>query len=247
MSMLRFSAETHQMKIRDKIEELLREAAPGDKLPSQPELAARFGCSRTMIRDIMGRLEAEGFVTRRQGSGTFVNQVPIDPNESLQHFVDFPTLISQKGYQPSVRQLGFILQPAGQFFAERFHMDAADPIITRRCLYTADGHFCVLAEDSFPAALISRGQYNTLCQSENTDLRLFLFSSTGRTPYRDETTISVLSPEAYPFLLTLLDGARPPILLMSSLCFDAKNQPFTCSRIYSDTTYIHYKLNRQML
>ena len=135
--MLRFSAETHQMKIRDKIEELLREAAPGDKLPSQPELAARFGCSRTMIRDIMGRLEAEGFVTRRQGSGTFVNQVPIDPNESLQHFVDFPTLISQKGYQPSVRQLGFILQPAGQFFAERFHMDAADPIITRRCLYTA--------------------------------------------------------------------------------------------------------------
>ena len=245
--MLRFSAETQQSKIRAQIEKMLERAAPGDKLPSQPELATQFGCSRTMIRDIIGRLEAEGFVTRRQGSGTFVNQTPIGPNESLQHFVDFPTLISRMGYQPSICQLGIVLQPAGRFFVERFRIQHSDKVITRRCLYNADDHFCVLAEDSFPSSVITRGQYNTLCQSENTDLRLFLFSATGRTPYRDETTLSVVTAEDYPFLLTLLSDSRAPLLFMSSLCFDAQNQPFTCSQIYSDTTYIHYKLNRQML
>ena len=69
--MLRFSAETHQMKIRDKIEELLREAAPGDKLPSQPELAARFGCSRTMIQLLYLRLSKGPFIKIPLNGGIF--------------------------------------------------------------------------------------------------------------------------------------------------------------------------------
>ena len=47
---------------------------PGDRLPSEQELSARFGVSRMTVRHALGRLETQGLVTRRQGSGTFVSQ-----------------------------------------------------------------------------------------------------------------------------------------------------------------------------
>jgi DNA-binding GntR family transcriptional regulator len=46
--------------------------APGHRLPSEPEIARRFGLSRTTIRQALGRLEQEGLITRRKGHGTFV-------------------------------------------------------------------------------------------------------------------------------------------------------------------------------
>ena len=245
--MIRFSAQTQQSRVRAQLEILLRDAKPGERLPSEPVLAQRFGVSRTTIREVMGQMAAEGFVTRRQGSGTYVNRHPLIADESLLHFVNFPTLISKQGFTPSFHQLGFVLQTAGEFFSSRFGIDPSDKIITRRCLYMADGHFCVLAEDSFPAALITDGQYNLLLQSENTDLRLFLFTATGRTTFQDETTISVALPSDYPFLESLLNGQNKPLLFMSSICLDKQNEPFTCSQIYSDTAFIKYQLNRKML
>ena len=45
---------------------------PGSRLPSENELAERFGYSRQTIRHAIGRLEMDGLLERRQGSGTFV-------------------------------------------------------------------------------------------------------------------------------------------------------------------------------
>ncbi len=44
----------------------------GEKLPTEQELNARFGVSRTVIRDAMASLRSEGLVVSRQGSGVFV-------------------------------------------------------------------------------------------------------------------------------------------------------------------------------
>ena len=46
---------------------------PGDKLPSERELADNFGVSRPTIRDAMIALEFQGLVEARQGSGVYVN------------------------------------------------------------------------------------------------------------------------------------------------------------------------------
>lgn len=45
---------------------------PGASLPSEPELAQQFGVSRITIRQSLGLLEQEGWVSRRHGVGTFV-------------------------------------------------------------------------------------------------------------------------------------------------------------------------------
>ena len=44
----------------------------GDKLPSEKELTARFGVSRTALRDALNAYEAQGILTSIQGSGRTV-------------------------------------------------------------------------------------------------------------------------------------------------------------------------------
>ncbi|MDS1140643.1 FadR/GntR family transcriptional regulator [Pusillimonas sp. SM2304] len=62
------------------------------RLPSEVDMAQRFGVSRTVIREAISRLKSEGMVATRQGSGTRVLEpgaatpfrLDIDPHDSLQ-------------------------------------------------------------------------------------------------------------------------------------------------------------------
>ncbi|MCC6756164.1 MAG: GntR family transcriptional regulator, partial [Solirubrobacterales bacterium] len=56
----------------------LIERMPGRRLPAERDLAQQFGISRTKVRTILARFEAEGLVERHQGSGTYA----VDPEAS---------------------------------------------------------------------------------------------------------------------------------------------------------------------
>jgi len=56
---------------------------PGDKLPTEPEVMAEQGVSRTVVREAMSRLQAACFVETRHGIGTFVLPVPVSATSSL--------------------------------------------------------------------------------------------------------------------------------------------------------------------
>ncbi|PHK95403.1 GntR family transcriptional regulator [Pseudoroseomonas rhizosphaerae] len=48
----------------------------GDKLPSESQICQAFGVSRPTVREALTRLHADGLVTTRRGSGTFVLRRP---------------------------------------------------------------------------------------------------------------------------------------------------------------------------
>lgn len=64
------------------------EAAPGSRLPTELEMAERFGVSRTVVREAVARLKYAGILASRQGSGVYVRaadpKVPLrlDPHAS---------------------------------------------------------------------------------------------------------------------------------------------------------------------
>lgn len=67
------TAPTHQRiadDIRDRIER--GELAPGERLPSQRELAEAWHCSLQPVIAALRRLETEGWIESRQGVGAFV-------------------------------------------------------------------------------------------------------------------------------------------------------------------------------
>src|SRR5205807_6927538 len=54
---------------------ILKKLQPGDKLPSERELAEMLGVSRSSIRDAIRSLELVGLVEPRQGAGTIVREL----------------------------------------------------------------------------------------------------------------------------------------------------------------------------
>lgn len=69
---------TQSRPLREIVTEVLRQQiedgdyAPGDQLPTEPVLVSRFGYSRTVIREAIAALRADGLVDSRHGVGVFV-------------------------------------------------------------------------------------------------------------------------------------------------------------------------------
>src|ERR671917_563564 len=69
-------------KLSERVVSALREQVltgavkPGGKLPTETRLTETFGVSRTVVREAIARLAADGLVEARQGAGIFVIRQP---------------------------------------------------------------------------------------------------------------------------------------------------------------------------
>jgi GntR family transcriptional regulator, transcriptional repressor for pyruvate dehydrogenase complex len=81
---------------------------PGDRLPSERELAEGFQASRISIREALKRLEASGLVSVKVGSGVFVAEMDSTPmSESL-----FSILRIQNGTIDDLTEARLIFEPS---------------------------------------------------------------------------------------------------------------------------------------
>jgi GntR family transcriptional regulator len=78
----------------------------GGALPSEPELVARHKLSRTTVRRALARLEEEGRIIRRRGSGTFARQNR-KPQRLHLNLHDFFDDVSQLASQSTISILRF--------------------------------------------------------------------------------------------------------------------------------------------
>lgn len=98
--------------LHEQIGRSLRGAIAGGKfpphaaLPTERELAGRFGVSRITVRKALGRLEQEGLLLRRQGAGTFVAPEPGRIEKSLSRITSFSEDMRARGLQPSSAWIG---------------------------------------------------------------------------------------------------------------------------------------------
>lgn len=67
-------ARSQPQRVFDSVAERIRDGRlkPGDRVPPEPELMRELSVSRTVVREAMSRLQANGMVETRQGVGTFV-------------------------------------------------------------------------------------------------------------------------------------------------------------------------------
>src|SRR5512142_516557 len=122
----------HELRRRIRIGEL----APGDKLPSEPELAHDRAVSRASVRAAITILEEEGFVRRRHGSGTYVTHRPLLQNDLSRHF-GVPSLIAATGLEPGTAEEICDLGPAPLAIAEALDVDPRTEVTSLRHVRTA--------------------------------------------------------------------------------------------------------------
>jgi len=93
-----------------RIKELIAQGyfKPGEKLPSNRDLAAKLSVSRAVIAEAMALMEIMGIVRIRPGSGTYVNTLQTEGvEEEVLNFI----LTSKKYLLEDLNELRFILEP----------------------------------------------------------------------------------------------------------------------------------------
>lgn len=70
---------------------------PGDALPGELELAARFGVSRMTVRQALADLAAQGLISRRRGRATRVASPPVELALGRGRFYAFASEMARRG------------------------------------------------------------------------------------------------------------------------------------------------------
>ena len=110
---------------------------PGTLLPTEVELAAEFGCSRTTINRALREVSDLGLLDRRRKAGTRVRLAPIRQARFAMPLVRAE--IERTGAAYGYRLLHRHRMPAPDWLAARLDLPPASPVLQVTCLHHADG------------------------------------------------------------------------------------------------------------
>jgi DNA-binding GntR family transcriptional regulator len=125
---------------------LAGEWRPGERLPSEPELARRRFVSRSSMRAAITVLEEDGFVSRKHGSGTYVSHRPALPNDLGRNF-GVSSMIARSGMLPGSVEESAGAVPAPAAVAEALGVEEGTLVSSLRRVRTADGRRVVDVSD----------------------------------------------------------------------------------------------------
>ncbi|KJZ18849.1 phosphonate metabolism transcriptional regulator PhnF [Loktanella sp. S4079] len=123
--------------------------APGDKLPTEAELSARFGVNRHTVRRALAAMADEGLVHARRGAGVFVAQTPTD--YPIGRRVRFHQNLTAAGRSPAKEILSLETRAADQREAESLMLSPGSVVHVYQGLSLADEQPIALFQSVFPA------------------------------------------------------------------------------------------------
>ncbi len=111
--------------------------SPGDRLPSEAQLAARFGVNRHTVRRALGVLASRGLVRASQGRGTFVEARPIA--YPVGPHMRFSENVSRAGREASSELIAARETQADSWAAARLGISVGAPVLVIETRRRADG------------------------------------------------------------------------------------------------------------
>ena len=122
---------------------------PGDKLPTEAQLAERFGVNRHTVRRALGQLQSDGMVYARRGAGVFVTHTPTD--YPLGRRVRFNQSITALGRTPGRKVLLHETRGADAAEAEALGLEAGASVHVSEGLSLVDDEPLAMSRAVFPA------------------------------------------------------------------------------------------------
>ena len=124
---------------------------PGDRLPTEHDLAAWFGVSRMTLRHALAELARRGLVTRTTGrhGGTFVGAPKVE--QDLTTLAGFSEQLRRHGMVAGARVLSARLVSAGPTAGAALEIGGDGQAYEIRRIRLADGRPIVLERSLFPA------------------------------------------------------------------------------------------------
>jgi GntR family phosphonate transport system transcriptional regulator len=123
---------------------------PGEQLPIEPMLMARFDVSRSTIRQAIAHLDARGLVRAQQGRGTFVRKGMLD--YPLTRKTRFSNILIEQGFDPGGELLQHEIIVAPRHVGIKLKLPHGAAVIHQLSIATADGIPIGIGDNYYPAA-----------------------------------------------------------------------------------------------
>lgn len=126
-------------QIAERIEAEIAEGRlpPGARLPTEADLAERFGVNRHTLRRALATLTDQGLIEATPGRGTFVREPPL--RYPIGPRTRFSEIVSAEGREPGGRVTGSRIEPATADVAAALRIAAGEEVLRVEMVREADG------------------------------------------------------------------------------------------------------------
>ena len=180
------------------------------------------------MRRAIEELVQQGYLTKRQGKGTFVNapklKRKIRQKDDVQSFSDACRV---NGMEPGARVISRKILPADSTEAQFFGVAVGTDLICVERVRTADGVPVMLENNIY---VYEDNAYLSTAPLSNQSIFEFVRNRTGRTPaFTDPCTLEIAcaSPEVARLLAV---PVGEPLFYMEAFFFDEQRRPFIIGR-----------------
>jgi GntR family transcriptional regulator len=204
---------------------------PQERLPSEQDLASRFGTTRATVAKALQQLVFEGLISRRVGSGTFVSSPSLDDRVDTTLLESFEDHVLATGESLQYELLTFAAQPVPAELALR--MGQKEPSLWRLERLRYVGGRKVALELRYMPEAIACGidpewlRVRSVQQVLREDLGLLIGridNAISATVATSEQAILLQTPKGSPLLVRehTIFGPKDRILLHGSTCYCGK-------------------------
>ncbi len=133
----------------------------GDRLPTEQALMAKYGSSRTPVRQALGTLANEGLIETATSRGTFVRQhrpftlyaARYEREHREVNAVDaldaYRSVLAAQGREGG-QSFEMLIVPASAAVASRLQVPESSMVVERRCVRTIDGEPSSIQDSFYP-------------------------------------------------------------------------------------------------
>jgi GntR family transcriptional regulator len=213
-----------------------REWRPGEAIPSEAELAARFGVSQGTVRKALDALAADNLVVRRQGKGTYVATHTGEQASTLR----FLRIRRNDGEaeSPASRLVDVRRTKAPAETARLLDLKPGDPVIVLRRVLEYAGVPTVLDEITLPGTLF-RGLTKARYDAYRGSMYGFFETQFGVRMLRAEEKLRAVAAEpAAAAILGVAPGS--PLLAVDRVAYTYGDRPVEVRRGLCATRSHHY-------
>jgi GntR family transcriptional regulator len=202
-------------------ERILNDEFENGRIPSETILADELQVSRTTIRDALSRLENEGVIFRKQGSGTFVNEPGLQIKSRLEEIWSYEDVIQAHGYTPSTKILKVYQESASDEVADGLEITPGAEVLTVEKLFMADNQPVILAYNRIPMQFVTQPY-----KPDDFLVPVYEFlwgNGRQRLTYYLSEIIPIIADDYLPEILHI--NPNTPLISFSEIGYNADNEP----------------------
>jgi GntR family transcriptional regulator len=217
---------------------------PGQRLPSEPDLAGQLGVSRATLRHALSILEQEGLLVRQHGLGTFVSAVPPSLlRGGLAELSSTTDLIRSQGYEPGAVGLRIQQRTVARSIAEPFGLGPHDAFLHISRTRTANGRPVIHCEEYVPAGLLPVELLPTDTEASGWSLYESLASAGSGPMLASCVVVPVVAGDDIATRLRLEPGH--PLLLMKQWHYTQAGRPVLYCENWHNSGLLEFQIIRR--